>query len=119
MADKNKNTTGGNELEKEVAQKIQKENERKFADNIVFVGAKPLVTYIKSIIAQFNKRNSSEVVLKSRGKFISKAVDAAEVSRRILFKKGVKVKAIDISSESFEREGKQNNISTMDIVLGI
>ncbi len=87
--------------------------------NVVFIGSKPLVNYIKSIIMQFNKRNMLEVVIKSRGKFISKAVDAAEVSKRVLEKKGVKVKNIAISGDSFEKEGKRTNISTMDIVLGI
>jgi len=87
--------------------------------NIVFIGSKPLVNYIKSVIMQFNKRNVQEVVVKSRGKFISKAVDVAEVSKRVLEKKGVKVKNIAISSDSFEKEGKRTNVSTMDIILGI
>ncbi len=87
--------------------------------NIVFIGSKPLVNYVKSVIMQFNKRNASEVIIKSRGKFISKAVDAAEVSKRALDKRGIKVKNIHISSDSFEKEGKTTNISTMDIVLGV
>ena len=86
-------------------------------ENIVFVGSKPLINYIKSITMQFNKRNAPEVIIKSRGKFISKAVDAAEVAKRMLEKKAVKVKGISISSESFEKDGKTTNISTMDIVL--
>jgi len=57
-------------------------------------------------------------VIKSRGKFISKAVDVAEVSKRSLEGQQIKVKSISISSESFETEGRRTNISTMDIVLG-
>lgn len=94
----------------------QKENGKD--DNAVFIGNKPLVNYIRGVITQFTKKNAQEVVIKSRGKFISKAVDVAEVSKRSLEEQNIKIKSIDISSESFEAEGKKTNISTMDIVLG-
>jgi len=87
-------------------------------DNVVFIGGKPLVNYIRGVIIQFSKYDVSEVVIKSRGKFISKAVDVAEISRRSLEEKGIKIKDVKIASESFESEGKKTNISTMDIVLG-
>jgi len=86
-------------------------------DNVIFVGSKPLVNYIRGVITQFKKRDASEVIIKSRGKFISKAVDIAEVARRSLADRKVSVKDITISSDSFETEGRQTNISTMDIVL--
>ncbi len=85
-------------------------------DNTVFVGSKPLVNYIRGVITQFTKKELSEVVIKSRGKFISKAVDVAEVAKRSL-ENTVTVKDIKIGSESFESEGKRTNISTMDITL--
>ena len=93
---------------------VKKEN-----DNVIFVGSKPLVNYIRGVIMQFNKREASEVVIKSRGKFISKAVDIAEIAKRSLSEKGVCVKNISISSDSFNADGKQTNISTMDIVLSV
>lgn len=85
-------------------------------DNTIFVGSKPLVNYIRGVITQFTKRAAPEVVIRSRGKFISKAVDVAEVARRSL-ENGVKIKEIKIGSESFETDGKRTNISTMDITL--
>jgi archaea-specific DNA-binding protein len=85
-------------------------------DSTIFVGSKPLVNYIRGVITQFTKRGAPEVVIRSRGKFISKAVDVAEVARRSL-ESGIKVKEIKIGSESFESEGKKTNISTMDITL--
>ena len=93
------------------------EEPKNAGENIVFIGSKPLVNYIKSIMMQLNKRNAAEVVIKSRGKFISKAVDAAEVSKRVLEKKGIKIKSISTSSDSFEKEGRRTNISTMEIIL--
>ncbi|MFH1802351.1 MAG: DNA-binding protein Alba [archaeon] len=85
-------------------------------DNTIFVGSKPLVNYIRGVITQFTKREASEVVIKSRGKFISKAVDVAEVARRSL-EENIQIKEVKIGSESFESEGKKTNISTMDISL--
>ncbi len=94
------------------------DEKKEIDDNTVFIGNKSLVNYIKSVLIQFNKRNASEVIIKSRGKFISKAVDVAEIVKRTLEKKGVHVKDIKISSEHFETEGKRTTISTMEIVLG-
>lgn len=88
-------------------------------NNTIFIGKKPLVNYIKSVLIQFNKMNASEVIIKARGKFISKAVDVAEIVKRTLEKKGVQVKDIKIASEHFETEGKTTTISTIDIILGI
>ena len=111
----NKNNPG-----EEVAKKQERDKNSnfKYNNNIIFIGSKPLVNYIKGVITQFIKKDSSEVIIKSRGRFISKAVDVAEVSKRTLADKNIKVKSINISSESFETEGKRTNISTMDIVLG-
>ena len=105
--------------------KMQNENPRNDSEksenkeNIVFIGSKPLVNYIRGVVTQFNKWDAHEVTMKSRGKFISKAVDVAEVARRNLHGKNVIVRGVQISSESFEANGKKMNISTMDIVLGI
>lgn len=93
------------------------EKETGKADNVIFVGGKPLVNYVRGVIVQFNKGLSDEVIIRSRGKFISKAVDVAEIAKRTLQEKNIFVKSVGIASESFEIEGKKTNISTMDIVL--
>jgi archaea-specific DNA-binding protein len=87
--------------------------------NVIFVGGKPLVNYVRSILSRFRKHGASNVVVKSRGRYISKAVDAVEVSRRALQENSVSIKDVSISSESFEKDGKTTNISAMDIVLGV
>jgi len=104
MSEENRPEQPGNDPEKKV-------------DNVVFVGSKPLVNYIRAVITQFTKWEAPEVTIKSRGKFISKAVDVAEVVKRSLEEKSVKIKGVRIASESFESEGKNTNVSTMDIVL--
>jgi archaea-specific DNA-binding protein len=87
-------------------------------DNVIFIGSKPLVNYIRSVVLQFKKPNSTQVTIKSRGKFISKAVDIAEVARRkYLEQEGVKISEIKINSEEFEKDNRKINVSTMDITL--
>ena len=108
-------------MEQQTNLKVNKENKPKTFEgensNVIFVGSKPLVNYIRGVITQFSKRGAKEVIIKSRGKFISRAVDIAEVAKRSL--ENIKVKEINISSESFETEGKKTNISTMDIILSV
>ena len=51
-------------------------------DNSIFIGGKPFMNYVTAVVMQFNTNKVPEVIVKSRGKFISKAVDVAEVARR-------------------------------------
>ena len=115
MEDKKTDIVNEENKEKEFAG----DGKRPTDENIVFIGSKPLINYIKSIMIQFNKKDIREVIIKSRGRFISKAVDAAEISKRMLEKQAIKIKGISIASESFEKEGKKINVSTMDIVLSV
>lgn len=91
---------------------------KKSEKNSVFIGGKPFMNYVTGVVMQFNK-GAQGVVIKSRGKFISKAVDVAEVARRkFLAEQEIKVKEVKIGSEEFEnKEGKMVNVSTMEIVL--
>ncbi len=98
-------------------EKDSKKEFRKGDDNVIFIGGKPLVNYVRGIIVQIKKNEVAEVIIRSRGKFISKAVDVAEIAKRTLADINLRVKEINIASESFEVEGKKTNISTMDIVL--
>ena len=83
-------------------------------DNVVFVGTKPFMNYVTSVVMQFATKNQNEVVVKARGKFISRAVDIVEVVRKKFLKyKNVEIKDIKIDSEELEnREGRKTNVST-------
>jgi len=54
---------------------------KKSEEYSIFIGSKPFMNYVTGVIMQFNK-GANEVVIKARGKFISKGVDVAEVARR-------------------------------------
>ena len=93
--------------------------EEEKSENIVFIGGKPFMNYVTGVVMQFTTKNAPEVRIISRGKFISKAVDVAEVVRkRFLKEQNLSIKDVKIDSEEFEnKEGKKVNVSTMEITL--
>jgi len=85
-------------------------------DGDVFIGNKMFMNYVTGVVMQLNS-GVSEVTVKARGKYISKAVDVAEVVRN-RFLQDVKVKDIKINSEEFESDrGKNVRVSTIEISL--
>ncbi len=88
-------------------------------DNVIFIGSKPFMNYVTGVAMQFTAKNRNEVIVKARGKFISRAVDVAEVARKRFLKEyNIKVKDIKIDSEELEsKEGRKVNVSTIEITL--
>ena len=85
-------------------------------ESVVFVGSKPLMSYITACVTQLN-RNPEELVIKARGRAISRAVDVAEVLRN-RFMPDLVVRNIDISTEQVKTaEGNVANVSAMEITL--
>ncbi len=85
-------------------------------EHVVYVGNKPVMNYVLATLTQLNE-GASEVVIKARGRAISRAVDVAEIVRN-RFMPGVKVKEIKIDTEELESEqGRRSNVSTIEIVL--
>lgn len=66
-------------------------------ENIVYIGNKPVMNYVLAVVTQMNS-GVTEVILKARGRAISRAVDVAEIVRN-RFISDVDVKSIDISTE--------------------
>lgn len=68
---------------------------------------------------QFTTQNANEVVVKARGKFISRAVDVAEVASKRFLEGTIEVKNIAINSEEFQnKEGRTVRVSSIEITLG-
>ncbi|WP_202319935.1 DNA-binding protein Alba [Archaeoglobus neptunius] len=86
------------------------------AEQVVYVGNKPVMNYVLATLTQLNE-GATEVVIKARGRAISRAVDVAEIVRN-RFMPGVQVKEIKIDTEELESEqGRRSNVSTIEIVL--
>ena len=94
------------------------EKTKKSQENSIFIGGKPFINYVTGVVMQFNN-GADEVIVKARGKFISKGVDVAEVARRkFLTEQKVSVKDVSIGSVEFEnKEGKLVNVSILEIIL--
>lgn len=87
-------------------------------DNIIFIGTKPFMNYVTGVVMQFTNKNATEVVIKARGKFISRAVDVAEISTKRFLEGQSRLKTIKIDSEGFKnKEGKDVRVSTIEIIL--
>jgi DNA-binding protein len=87
-------------------------------DSTIFIGDKSFMNYVTGVVMQFTTKNAKEVTIKARGKFISRAVDVAEVSSKRFLENQIKLKEIKINSEEFtNKEGRQVRVSTIDIVL--
>ena len=85
-------------------------------ENIIYVGSKPPMSYVLAVVTQFNG-GSDEVVIKARGRAISRAVDTAEITRN-RFVTGAKIKDIKIGTESItNEEGRNSNVSSIEISL--
>ena len=92
--------------------------EQKKEINSIFVGSKPLMNYVSGIILQFNSNGVNEVLVKSRGKFTSKAIDIVELTKRKFAKENLSTSDIRIGSEEFTtKEGKKVTVSTMEIII--
>lgn len=87
-------------------------------DNSIFIGNRPFMNYVTAVVMQFTTKAQEEVVIKARGKFISRAVDVAEVSAKRFLDETVAVKDIKIDSEGFQnKEGKDVRVSTIEVTL--
>ena len=114
MTEENEETTETQKRTEEQAHHSNSAKKESGNDNVVFVGNKHLMNYVNSIDMQ--SKNSPEVIVKARGKFISKAVDIVEVAKRRMNNE-LKIKDIKIGTEQYENEGKKINVSTIDICL--
>lgn len=87
--------------------------------NVVYIGRKPVMSYVLAIITYFNTPDAKEVVLKARGRAITTAVDVAEITRRRFLEK-IKTSKITIGTEEVTEEGGRTRaVSSIEITLSV
>ncbi len=88
-------------------------------ENAVFIGKKDTMSYVMAAVTQF-KSGSDEVVIKARGKAISKAVDVAEITKN-RFVSDAEIKAIVTETEKIpiEDEEQPTKVSAIEITMNI
>lgn len=68
----------------------------------IYVGSKPLMSYVMASMSIFLDENPSKIKIAARGRAISRAVDTAEVLRRRYLKGIIDVEKVDISTDEVE-----------------
>lgn len=87
-------------------------------DNSIFVGDKPFMNYVTGIVMQFTMKDAQTVLVKARGKFITRAVDIAEVAAKKFLAGKVTIENVHIDSEEIQnKEGKDVRVSIIEITL--
>jgi DNA-binding protein len=104
------------EKPEEAPEKAKPTKEKVKEENRVLIGRKPVMNYVVACITFFNS-GEKEVVVKARGRAISRAVDTVELLRRA-FVKDLEIKGIALGTQEIQREeGGARNISTMEITV--
>ena len=100
------------ELSSETSDSPQKLEDR----NTIFVGTKPIMTYVSATLTQLSTRHT--VTIKARGKRITQAVDISQMIVKRMDLVGYVISDVRIFSSSLtSQDGKQRNVSTMEIDL--
>ncbi|MGI0148555.1 MAG: DNA-binding protein Alba [Thermoplasmata archaeon] len=82
---------------------------------VVYIGKKPTMNYVLAVVTHFNG-GFREVVVKARGRSISRAVDVVEIVRG-RFIPDAKVRDVRIATEKLSEEGRSATVSSIEIVL--
>jgi DNA-binding protein Alba len=91
------------------------QKERKITDEIL-VGEKPLFAYVRSL--EMVLRNGKSATIKARGRNIGRAVDLALSSQNKFLKAlNLKIESVEISTENFNKEGRDLSVSAIKIVI--
>ena len=92
-------------------------------ENVILIGAKPFINYLKSINTLFRGKKLKDIELRARGKNIQKAVDLAESSRnKFCHDLNIVCSNVEIGTERFtskEDANKEISVSTITIFLKI
>lgn len=87
-------------------------------DNFIYIGKKPLMSYVLAALRQISGDDGT-IVIKARGKNISHAVDVAEILRN-QFVTTATVDEIDISTERLTSDdGRESNVSSIEIFMSV
>jgi archaea-specific DNA-binding protein len=86
------------------------------ASNEIFIGKKPLMTYVTATLVQL--ANEPSVVIKARGKSIPRAVDVAQIIVKRMDTLGYKVASVKLGSEAVQsQDGNMRNVSTIEVAV--
>ena len=85
--------------------------------NEIFIGKKPLMTYVTATLVQL--ANEPTVVIKARGKSITRAVDVAQIIVKRMNTLGYRVESVKLGSDTLTgtEDDKPRNVSTIEFSI--
>jgi len=84
------------------------------ATNEIFIGKKPLMTYVTATLVQL--ANEPLVVIKARGRSITRAVDVAQIIVKRMDTLGYKIGPVKVGAELVRSDdGRRRNVSTIEV----
>ena len=96
------------------SKKMQDDDGAKKIRDVIFVGLKPIMTYVTATLTQLS--NQSVVTIKARGQRITQAVDVSQMIVKRMNTVGYYIKDVRIASDSLQsQDGKTRNVSTIEI----
>ncbi len=96
------------------SKKMQDDDSAKKIRDVIFVGLKPIMTYVTATLTQLS--NQSVVTIKARGQRITQAVDVSQMIVKRMNTVGYYIKDVRIASDSLQsQDGKTRNVSTIEI----
>ncbi|MFH0973691.1 MAG: DNA-binding protein Alba [Candidatus Micrarchaeota archaeon] len=100
----------------ETARRAPREARSASDEGIIFVGKKPLMTYVLAVVTQFNA-GASHVKIKARGKVISRVIDVTQVVKN-RFVQSMKISNFDAATEMLPNEdGTTSKVSSLTLTL--
>ena len=88
--------------------------ESRSASNVILIGKKPLMTYVTATLVRL--ANEPTVLVKARGRSITRAVDVAQIIVKRMGNIGYKIGPVKIGSDIIRSEdGRERNVSTIEV----
>lgn len=85
--------------------------------NEIFIGKKPLMTYVTATLVQL--ANEPTVTIKARGKSITRAVDVAQIIVKRMNTLGYRIEKVRLGSDVIagEEGERPRNVSTIEVSI--
>jgi DNA-binding protein len=88
-------------------------------ENVIFIGQKTAMNYVMACFTVVQS-GSKEIIIKARGRAISRAVDVAEILKNRFMQNQVTIDKIIIGTETIESKDRGTfSVSTVEIIIQV
>lgn len=100
-------------MEKEAVQMREK-----LPDNVLLIGNKDFMNYMRSVELLIRTKRKPKTILKARGNNIKKAIDLSEAAKNKFLKElNIYTGNVKLYTSNFEVDGSMRSVSCIDIEL--